>query len=488
MRRCIVVALIGLIVPNVLGAQVIASSEKSAGPPPSTAAQSSARAPAPVPDPAYAVSRFEEIWSATPSPRGERILKHLALRDDGASWLTLAGSVRARESSYGNFLLSDAAAMQDSYAELRTLLSADLWLGRASAPHARLFAEVRDAQGFGRTLPGGVRTNEADRTDWQNLFADIAYGGNGVRYGRQELALGRERLVGVGDWANSRRAFEGVKGMARLQGMRVELFDGRVVAVRTDAPDRPDSTTHFRVVSVATLRDRAASRSLLPSAWQGWVMRLQSDRGASSRTTVGARALWKVPAGSSLFTLELEGASQRGHIRAKAVDAWFSVAEGTVVWKRARWSPSALLGLDVGSGTASDTLHRADAFQPPYATAHGFTGIADVFGRGNLAEARGGFGFEPRRGVQVQGVWRHFTRVRTEDGVYNKSNALLRAAAGSRDRAVGDEGDVTVTWPVGSHLKVQGGAALVLPGSFLRNAAAGAVAERFVFVSTTVTF
>ncbi len=440
------------------------------------------------PDPEYRVSRFDESWPMAKSgASGVRQLKHIPLGLGDAAWMTLGGSMRYRGSSYGNFSLSDKAAMQDDYSELRTLLSADLRVGRPAGRYARLFVELRDAQGFGRTLPGGVRSSEADRLDWQNVFAEVGRGTSSVRYGRQELALGRERLVGVSDWANSRRSFEGARAMSVVRGLRLDAFDGRVVAVRIDAPNRPDSTTHFRMAVVSTAVDRPPGRSVRPSTWQAYAMQLRTQHGVGDRTTVGARSIWRAPLGGAQGSLEVEAASQRGHLGVRSVNAWFSVVEGIATWRAVRWAPSVIVGVDAGSGTGADSARRADVFQPPYATSHGFTGIADVFGRGNLLERRIGFGLEPRRSVQLQGFVRRFARMRVEDGVYTKSNTLMRAAAGSRSRAVGDEFDATVSWQATKQFKVQGGAALVLPGAFFRETG-GATRERYAFVSTTVTF
>lgn len=440
------------------------------------------------PDPSFQNSRFDELWPAAPGAGGVRAFKHLSVAPHDAAWLTVGGSVRYRGSSYRNFQISPNANMQDDYSETRAVLSADLWMGRPSAAYGRIFAEVRDAQGYGRTLPGGLRTNELDREDWQNAFAEAGWGVSGVRYGRQELSLARERLVGVSDWANSRRAFEGGKVMSRVRDVRLEVFEGRVVAVRSLLPDRPDSTTRFRMAAASTVKDRGFARTWRPAGWQAYAMQLRSDAGLSERTTIGARSLWKLPVRRAQVSVEVEAASQRGHIKTRAVDAWFSVVEGTATWRGRRWAPSLIAGIDAGSGTGRDSLHHADAFQPPYATSHGFTGIADLLGRGNLVESRIGFGVEPRKTIQAQVMVRHFSRMSLRDGVYSKTNTRLRGPGESGSHAVGDEGDVVVTWAATAHVKLQGGAALVLPGAFLRETAGGSSHERFAYISTTVTF
>ena len=439
-------------------------------------------------DPIFKVSRFDETWPS--APRGAsplRSLKHIDLLSDGSAWLTIGGSARARWMSYRNFQVSDASAMQNDYTESRTILSADLRIARPSGRYVRLFAEGRDAQGYGRTLPGGIRVNEADRSDWQNALAEAGSGATFVRYGRQELSVGRERLVGVADWMNARRSFEGWRGVSTVGALRVDVFDGRVVAVRTLSPDRPDSTTHLRVATAGSASERAAARTFQPALWQSYAVDLETRNGLDRRVTAGVRSLWRTPLGRGVLSIEAEAASQRGHLAGKTVDAWFGVLEATTAWRAVRWSPSVMIGVDVASGTGADSARHADTFQPPYATAHAFNGIADVFGRGNLFEQRAGLGAEPFAALQLQAVARRFARVRIEDGVYTKTNSVMRAAGRSTARAVADEFDLTATMALGRYLQLQAGFAIVQPGAFLRETGAAAQ-ERFAVLGTAVTF
>lgn len=443
---------------------------------------------APAADPAPAPSRFDEAWDAAPegSSLGRR-LKHVPLLSGDRAWVTFGLTARLRVSDTRSFLFSSAPAMDDSFVEWRMSPSADAWVGRRNAWHLRAFAELRDAQALGRSLPGGARPSDADRTDWQDLFAELGHGPNGLRVGRQDVALGRERLVGLSDWANARRAFEGVRGSFSRGRLQITAFGGRVVEVRVREANRPDATSHLRFASATRSGAAPISASWRLAGWQAYVIGDEQQSGLVERLTTGGR-LWGDRRGKSIeWSGEVEAASQTGSIGARSLRAWFAVAEGGATWYRARWTPSLTAGVDVGSGTGPDSATRAGTFAPPYATAHAFNGIADVFGRGNLLERRLGVGARPRPALQLFVVARHFSRVRTEDGVYSKANAVLRPSPGLSVRSVADEVDLTARWNVSPRLRVEGGGAWVGAGDFIK-ATGSAAPIRWMFLSTSLAF
>lgn len=144
--------------------------------------------------------RFDEVWTAADrASHWDDAMKLIPLAP--SLTLTLGGQLRWREEFVRGFNLTNAS---DDYGQSRVLIHADLQGGDARALHGRLFTEFRDAQSYGRDLPGGTRASDADRADLQNIFGDIAFGRSWLRFGRQEVELGRGRLVGVPDWSNAR--------------------------------------------------------------------------------------------------------------------------------------------------------------------------------------------------------------------------------------------------------------------------------------------
>lgn len=486
MRACL--PLLALAVPFGLRAQspALASTPST---PAGAASAPAARTTAKVP--AYHVLRFEERWSADAAaavPGGH--LKHIPVGPGNRAWLTLGGQLRWRGEDVSHFLSTVGGDRTDGHGLARALLSADLWV----TPHARAFVEGRDAYGYGRELPGGRRASDHDRWDVQNLFGELRAGGARagayVRGGRQEYVLGRDRIVGVADWANVRRGIQGVRAGASLRGVTLDAIDGRPVQVRMGAANAGDSTTTFRA---ATLGGAAGP----VTTWQLYLLELAQDStrfagisGAHRRVTSGGRAEGRLPSFTPALALgwELEGAVQRGRLGAQRVDAWFTVAEVSARLARAPWTPTLAFGADAASGDTEADDGTSNTFHQLFPTAHAHGGYADVVGRQNARERRLVLTLAPTRATSLRAAAHAFGRTSAADAVYGKQGTALRAITPSASGSLGREVDVTGQWQVGRHLRLLGGWAHFEPGAWFRETAGGAHAVDWGFLGTTFTF
>lgn len=430
--------------------------------------------------------RFDETWvSAQRTGAWDDQIKAIPLAGDHPLRLTIGGQARWRHESMHAFNLG---AQDDDYAQSRLLLSADLLAGDRRGLYGRGFLEARDAQSYGRTLPGAARPNDADRHDWQNAFAEAGVGRTFVRYGRQEIAIGRERLIGVPDWTNTRRGSEGLRVQTTMRRVSLELLDFRPMIVRQLRGNRPDSAARMQSVVLGNATGAARLAWGAPAVWQlGWhSQRILTATSNVRRITTGARAQWQWGA-KTLRSFEIEGATQRGHNNDRSLDGWFWVAEAQQQWKRARGTPSLAVGIEEASGERRTTTGTAEAFSNLYPAAHAHGGYADVFGRTNLREWHAIATWLPVRSVDLRLALYRFDRLRLDDGVWTKQNSVLRAAGTSQERHVADEVDLTGSWKASRHLRVIFGGALVPPGAFLRTTGPSRT-ERWVFTGTTFTF
>jgi hypothetical protein len=432
--------------------------------------------------------RFEESWSRVPdSHRWDDRIKAIPLAPHLA--LTIGGQVRAREEYAHSFNLTPAT---DAYSQSRTLLNADLQLGGQAAWRGRIYGEFRDAQSYGRELPGGARPNDADRSDVQNLFAEAGYGRSFVRVGRQEVVVGRERLIGVPDWSNTRRGFQGTRGVMIRGRFALDVVDARPMVVRQTASNLSDSTTRFVAVTFGSAPGAAPLLPWLPATWQSyWYTQRITAAAPVRRVTAGGRAQWtrrsaiKTAQG---YSFESEGALQRGSVGARAIHGWFWILEAATQWRSVHGTPTLAISLEEASGDRDAADGVVQNFNALYAAAHQHGGYADVFGRANARQVQLISTWEPVRQVALRGSWHRYDRLSLADGIYNKQNAVLRAASASTERHAGDEFDLTGTWNVTRHLKVIAGHAWVEPGSFMRTTPGGASAERWGFVGSSYTF
>ena len=447
-------------------------------------------APRPTPRPEFRNLRFEEDWSALKrTSRWDDAIKAIPLLPGRPVTLTLGGQARWRGERFNSFNLS---AQDDDNSQSRLLLNADLQAGTRQRLHARVFAEWRDAQSYGRTLPGGARPADADRHDVQNLFADIAWGASFLRYGRQEIAVNRERLFGVPDWSNTRRGSQGTRLQLTHWHLVLEAMDARPMVVRQTDPNHADSTARFRTISVGSAPGAKAYLRGLPDLWQGYWYRQDITTATADirRQTEGLRTMWhwgRTPS-KRAYSLDLEGALQNGTTGSRAIDGWFWVAESQVTWRQWHGAPTLALGIEEASGEHANTATTQEAFAVLYPAAHAHGGYADVIGRTNVREFHLISTWDPADAVSLRGAWYRFDRLRLDDGVYNKQNAVFRAANGSSERHAADEVDLTGTWKTSRHWRVIAGGAVVLPGPFLEETPGGAHTERWAFVGTSFTF
>jgi hypothetical protein len=416
-------------------------------------------------------------------------LKGLSLYDGWPLTLTLSGQARWREEFMRAY---NMGTQHDDFGLTRLMVGADLQAGNPKRLHGRVLAELRDAQALSRTLPGGTRTTDGDRHDIQNLYADLGVGRSYVRYGRQEVSLNRERLVGVPDWANTRRGSEGARAQLVRGRLVLEGTDIRPMIVRLDRSNRPDSTARLRTVSLGSTPGAARFARGLPTQWNGYwyEQTIRTSSSLTRRLTTGARTLWQfgTPAASRIVTsVEFEGARQRGHAGEHALDAWFWVAETQLQWRRVRGMPSLALGLEEASSDRPSTAGN-EAFAVLYPAAHQHGGFADVIGRPNVTEVHAISSWDPTPSLSLRGAWYRFDRRRLDDGVYNKQNVLFRAASGSTARHVADEVDLTAAWKATTHLRVLIGGATVRPGAFLSSTPGGAHVEHWGYLGTTFAF
>jgi Alginate export len=213
----------------------------------------------------------------------------------------------------------------------------------------------------------------------------------GLRAGRQEIALGNERLVGAVNWSNTGRVFDGARislapaGPAGADRWSMTAFAAvmeengrRFGGAPTTAAPIPD---HLVVGAYAS---RGAAGKI------GGDVTLLYDGGAryrswldADRTTLDARVRSPLPFS---FRAELEGALQTGsqayvpdtttQPTGQSVRAWLAGARLSHAIGRG----AATAGIDLLSGDDSPTDGRYSAFGTMFGTNHPFYGLLDVIG------------------------------------------------------------------------------------------------------------
>jgi hypothetical protein len=283
--------------------------------------------------------------------------------------LRLSGEVRLR---------TEFDARTPEATDHATLLRTRLGLGATVSPQARLFAQLQDARALGEG-PGTTQAR-ALRLDLHQAWVELGDTVLGrpwtARLGRQEIALGDERLVGAVGWTNVGRSFDGAR--LRTGGLDLIATTIRETARLGDAgllPRANEGVARDHLFGGAHLQGRHGAMYLFHDRGGTAAGRVEVDR-----TTPGAR----LAVASGALAFSAEGAAQVGRQTVEAtgerqqIRAWMGV--GRAGWSRPAGAlRNVTLGVDWLSGGDDPLGAEYRAFNTLYGTNHRFYGFMDLF-------------------------------------------------------------------------------------------------------------
>ena len=425
--------------------------------------------------PAYQIRRFDEDWSVL---RGVDLsltddfwdrLKFIPLSPDQSVWLSLGGQVRERVEDYEEYLFGAPGPKQsDAYLLSRFRESADLHV----TPYFRVFAEAKSAFALDRDLAGGRTPAYEDELDLQNGFADVMIplgteASVTLRGGRQELLFGAQRLVGVSDFTNVRRTFDGAGGIVKIGDWTVTPFWAELVVV--DPYRFNESTPDNKLFGAYTSGPLHFLPVNLDLYWldaDNATASFNGTAGRERRHTLGGRTWSKI--GATGLDFEVEGAAQFGTTGQGDIAAAMATGVLGYTVPIASVSPRIYLEFDYASGDGKPG-GNVGTFNQLYPTGHSFLGYIDYIGRQNIMSPSVGLTMTPLDNLTFSLQQYAFWRASDRDAVYNKSGAVLRPGTSTTARYVGAETDLLATYTFTRHLLGTAGYSHFFTGEFIRN-------------------
>ena len=425
--------------------------------------------------PAYEPLRQNEDWSvlaktgSVKDPDRFDPLKYISLTRTGSVWVSFGGQVRERFESWNqfNFGAPVTAVHNDSFLYSRLMLHADLHIGT----HVRVFVQEKNSFSTHRALVGGQRTSDVDELDLQNGFVDVKLplaetSRLTLRAGRQELSFGRERFVGVSDWSNVRRTWDGFSGNLEMGKSNLVFFWARPVKVAKYAFNRPDPATQFYGVHLN--RKLAPGWGTVEVYWYGLDNRLATYNGTTGREnrhTLGGNQVNQI--GKTAFDYDLGGSIQVGSVGSQSILAHGIVTQLGYTMRKTWSTPRFYLGYDYASGSRQRG-GEVGTFNPLFATAHSTLGYADVVGRQNMQDVNFGMALNPARRWRIRLDGYSFWRASVNDAFYDKRGNVVRAALPGSARKLGEEADLTVRYQHDTHTTLLCGYSHFFPGAFVK--------------------
>ena len=409
--------------------------------------------------------RYDEDWSTlSDAPReGWRAAKYLPLAKDGSAYLTLGGEARARFEGFDDNLWGDPPAPDDGYLWLRVMPHADLHAGPA-----RVF--VQGIAGYARGVGAGKGPADETGMDLLQGFADvrIPLGGNAgvtVRGGRELVALGSERLVGIRYGPNIPQAFDGVRAIADHGPLRIDAFHLRPVAV--GGSDFDDRTSRTRRLDGVYATVTAAKGIGIDAYWLGYEneeARFAGRTGREARDTFGLRFFGK----RGDLGWNWEAMLQRGGFDGDRIRAWSLATETAWSFPGAPLKPRLRLRANIASGDRDPGDGKLGTFNALFPKGKYFGELSPI-GPRNIVNVHPSVDFDLGEGVTVELVAARFWRESRGDGIYDIPGGLIRPAGGSDARHIGDQAEISAGWQASALLSFTASLSAFRPGAYIRD-------------------
>lgn len=411
--------------------------------------------------------RYDEDWStvAARDMDGQPWwlpAKHQPLDAKGDIYLSSGLEARARFEGFSNNGWGGGPAPDDGYLWLRVLPHVDLHAGPA-----RAFVQL--IGGYAR----GVEPEKggADETglDVQQAFADLRvplghHASLTLRGGRELIAFGSERLVGLRYGPNIPQPFDGGRATLQWGGTRVEMIDVKPVDVGIDDfDDRTSRTERLRGVYLISALPGLSSFDAYVLDYHNDDVSLALHAGREHRQTYGVRVFGS----ASGWSWNWEAMLQRGHLGATRIRAWSLATETAYKFAGAPLAPAIRLRANIASGDKARTAGRTESFNPMFPKGKYFGELSPI-GPVNIINIHPSVSLELGHGMALDLAAVVYWRASRGDGLYDLPGQLIRAPGTSRARSIGTQAEVLLTWQATQILSFSASCSLFEPGAFIR--------------------
>jgi hypothetical protein len=285
--------------------------------------------------------------------------------------------------------------------------------------------------------------------------------------GRQELKFGSERVLGISDWVNNSRSWDGF--VARIGDKnRVDLFSTSVVAVHPESLDKHGAGLTFHgaygILSNVIPKTRIDPYVLVRTV-RG-VTSQQNLKGNEVEVTFGAEAQGQLPAH---FDYVINGSLQRGSYANDSIHAGQNFGKLNYSLPKIPWRLRLGGEYDFATGNSHRNAYRVSTYDQQYPSNHDAFGLTDLFGYQNIRQERLNLDLAPSKNLTflVQGEFLNL--VNTHDNLYSSAagTTIKAPTAGFSSNAIGSGLDVSGKYVFHDYVVANFGVGHLFPGGLL---------------------
>lgn len=357
-------------------------------------------------------------------PRKEGIEQSFQARGVPA-WITLNMELRARteeQSALGY------VSGKDRLYELERVRGA---VEARPAQWLTLFAQFHDLHALGLPLRD-TASNMRDSFDLRQGYLNLHYKKDAQLFaGRQELKFGDERVIGISDWTQTSRSFDGFDLRLNRGKTRVDMFTASVVTIHPTSKDTHGAGLTFHGVE-ANFAGLHNGLSIQPFFLVRALPRVTSQQklvGSESEYTFGSAWEAKLPAG---FDTSGTGMLQRGSYSNNSIHSGAGILRLGYKIPDAPWKLHLQGEYDYATGNPHTNTQRVSTFDQQYPSNHNAFGLVDLFGFENIRQQRGNLFCEPAKNWMVLLQAESLQVANVHDSVYSSSGSSVVTAPTGR--------------------------------------------------------
>ena len=405
-------------------------------------------------------------------------LKFVPLNSQGTVFLTLGGEVRPRFEFFRNNDWEVAPKADEEFYSQRLSLHAALNFVK----HVRVFGEIY----HGLLSKEEKEIAQDDEIDLHQGFLEINLHSKKnkklkVRLGRQELAYGSARLVGMREGPNIRRSFDAARLIFASEKGSFEGFVGSEVKVPFEAFDNSynDDLLFWGVYGRFQLDALPQGKNdLYYFGFSIDLARYNDGAEEETRHSIGLRRWGKL--GRS-FRYNSEIMYQFGSFGDKTISAFAFEGDWYYQFHDSKWKPELGMKLDYISGDRNHGDDKLNTFNPLFDNPAYF-GLLAKMAPVNLMDIHPSLKLEPDEKVEIVLDWDFFWRASKEDGLYAPPRFLRREGHEAESRWIGHQPGFEFVYQINRHFKWKSETSYFITGEFIKET--GESENLFYFAST----
>lgn len=319
-----------------------------------------------------------------------------------------------------------------------------------------------------------VASNMRDDFDLFQGYLDLHHGPAQLFAGRQLLNFGDERVLGISDWTNNSRSWDGFDLRVGDRN-RVDIFTAGLVQDHPESLNtHGDGLTYHGVEGhITTWVPRITLDPFVLVKAMPRVNGQQGIAGTETEVTPGIFFFTKLPLG---FEASGTGDFQRGSYSNDSIHAGAAILRGAYTVAPIPWKPQLQVEYDYATGNPHTNPYRISTYDQQYPSNHNAFGLVDLFGFENIKQRRLNVALAPRKNLSLLFQTGSLHLASPRDTVYGGSGtAVFKAPTkGFASDDMGTEFDASGKYTWHKYLLAQMGAGHFFPGEVMTQAHHGA--------------